>query len=83
MPDQSAKMMKTMKILLPAMMVVFVLTSTASFGIYVVTSALIGAAISYVTNIISFKLTEKKEQEIIAVLEKEELRKMKKLGRVK
>ena len=73
-PQQNSGMMKFMKIFLPAMMVVFVMTSSASFGIYVVASSLISILITYLTSLIVNAMTRKKEEEVTAYLEKEALR---------
>ena len=73
-PQQNSGMMKFMKIFLPAMMVVFVMTSSASFGIYVVASSLISILITYLTSLIVNAMTRKKEEEVTAYLEKEALK---------
>lgn len=80
-PQANSGMMKFMKIFLPAMMVVFVMTSSASFGIYVVTSSLISILITYLTSIIVNAMTKKKEEEVTAYLEKEALKLAKKANK--
>lgn len=70
--------MKFMKIFLPLMMVIFVLTSSASFGLYIVSSSLISMAISALTSLIVNACFKKKEEEVIASLEREAVKSMKK-----
>jgi len=78
---QNAGMMKFMKILMPAMMVIFVISSSASFGIYVVTNSLISILITYLTSLIVNAMTKKKEEEVTAYLEKEALKQAKKANK--
>lgn len=80
-PQANSGMMKFMKIFLPAMMVVFVMTSSASFGIYVVVSSLISIIITYLTSLIVNAMTKKKEEEVTAYLEKEALKLAKKANK--
>ena len=75
---QNGGMMKFMKILMPAMMVIFVLTSSSAFGIYVVTSSIVSIGISYLISIFVNLMTKKKEAEVSAYLEKEALKLAKK-----
>ena len=82
-PQQNSGMMKFMKILLPAMMVIFVISSSASFGIYVVASSLISILITYLTSLIVNAITKKKEAEVTAFLEKEALKQYKKQNKKK
>lgn len=76
--NQQAGAMKFMKIFLPVMMVIFVLTSSASFGLYIVASSLISMLISTLTSLIVNACYKKKEEEIVATLEREAIRSMKK-----
>jgi len=81
MTDQTnpqSNAMKYMKIFLPIMMVIFVLTSSAAFGLYIVSSSIISILISVITSLIVNACYKKKEEEIIVGLEKEALRSMKK-----
>ena len=71
---QNAGMMKFMKILMPAMMVIFVLTSSSAFGMYVVTSSLVSMGLSLLISVFVNLMTKKKEAEVTAYLEKEALR---------
>ena len=73
--------MKFMKIFLPVMMVIFVLTSSASFGLYIVASSLISMLISTLTSLIVNACYKKKEEEIVATLEREAIKSMKKSKR--
>lgn len=70
--------MKFMKILLPAMMVIFVLTSSSAFSIYIVFSSIVSMGISALTNVIVNACYKNKQAEVLAFLEKETLRSMKK-----
>ena len=63
--------MKFMKILLPAMMVIFVVTSSSAFGIYIVWSSIISSGISALIGFVVNKIFKKKEEEIIEGLEKD------------
>lgn len=62
--------MKMMKFILPAIMVVFVLTSTAAFGIYIVVSSIISTVLSFGINSIVKKMTQKQEDDYIEYIEK-------------
>ena len=73
--------MKFMKILLPAMMVIFVITSSAAFGIYIVTSSIISIGISALTSVIVNRCYRKKEQEIMEQLEKQVIKSAKRSKR--
>lgn len=70
--------MKFMKILLPALMVIFVLTSSSAFGIYIVISSIISILISTLTSLIVDACYKKKQEEVYSYLEKETIRSMKK-----
>jgi len=74
--------MKVMKIVMPAVMVIFVLTSTASFGLYILASNVASIALGELTTIIVDKMTKKKRLEVEEYLEKEANRLIKK-GHIK
>lgn len=75
-PDMSsAKTMKWMRIILPVLMVVFVLTSSAAFGLYVVSQSAISILLSYLINLIVKALTKKQEAQTIEFLDKYENKK--------
>ena len=76
--QQSAMSLKMMKIILPIIMIMFALTSSASFGIYLLASNVAAIAFGEITTLIVNSMTRKKQQEVEAVLEKEALRLMKK-----
>lgn len=63
--------MKFMKFLMPAMMIIFVLTSSAAFGIYIVASSLISMGISSLVGLIVNACYKKKQEEVMEYLEKE------------
>lgn len=79
--NPQAGAMKFMKYLLPVLMVVFVVTSSASFGLYIVSSSLISILISVLTSVIVNACYKKKEEEIMAGLEREALKSVKKLNK--
>ena len=62
--------MKWMKIIMPIMMVIFVLSSSAAFGIYVVTQSLISIGLGAIINLIVNKITYKKQLEVLEYLDK-------------
>lgn len=62
---------KFMKILLPAMMVLFVVTSSSAFGIYLVASSVISMGISAAVGAIVNACYKKKQEEVMLYLEKE------------
>ena len=76
--QQSAMSLKMMKIILPIIMIMFALTSSASFGIYLLASNVAAIAFGEITTLIVNSMTRKQQQEVEAVLEKEALRLMKK-----
>ena len=78
---QAGGAMKFMKFLLPAIMVIFVMTSSSAFGLYIVSSAIISIGISALTSLIVNAVYKKKEEEIVAGLEREALRSMKKINK--
>lgn len=75
---QSNMSMKMMQIILPIVMILFALSSSASFGIYLLASNIASIAFGEVVTLIVNKMTKKKQEEVEAVLEKEALRLMKK-----
>ena len=74
---QMAGSMKWMKFLLPVMMVIFVITSSAAFGIYVVTQSIVSIGLCALINVIVNKLTAKKQLEVAEYLAKIESKKKK------
>lgn len=72
--QQNQSTMKVMKLILPIIMLIFVVTNTASFGIYI----LIGNIFSIITNIlfglIVKKLTQNEENKYLDYLEKEAIK---------
>lgn len=73
---------KIMKIVMPAIMVIFVLTSTASFGLYLLASNVAQILIGELTTLIVDAMTKKKRLEVEESLEKEANRLIKK-GHIK
>lgn len=69
--------MKFMKILMPIVMVIFVVTSSAAFGLYVVTQSLVSIGIGALINLIVNKITYKKQLEVLEYLDKIEGKKKK------
>lgn len=70
-------MMKGMKLVLPIMMIVFALTNSASFGIYLIASSLIGIITNVATSFLVNKLTRKEEEKYLVWAEKEALHRAK------
>lgn len=70
--------MKIMKIALPLMMVIFVVTSSAAFGLYIVSSSLVSIGLSQIINLIVNACTKKKQAEVDAFIERENIKLMKK-----
>ena len=62
---------KFMKLFMPLLMVVFVLQSSASFGIYIIASNVVAIGVGQLEAFIINKITHKKQLEVEAVLEKE------------
>jgi len=75
--------MKFMKFLLPAMMVIFVLTSSSAFGIYIVWSSILSSGLSALLGVIVNACYKKKEDAIMENLEKEVVRSIRKLNKQK
>ena len=76
---QMEKTMRFMRLLLPAMMVIFALTNSASFGLYLIASSLIGIITNFATSFFVNILTRKEEEKYLAWLEKEALHQAKKI----
>lgn len=74
--------MKIMKIVMPIIMIIFVLTSGSSFGIYILSSSLASIVIGQICAIIINAVTKKKRIEVEEYLEKEANRLIKK-GKMK
>lgn len=70
--------MKLMKIIMPIIMLVFVLTTSASFGIYILASNVASIAFGEIVALIVNALTKKKQAEVEEFLEKEANRMIKK-----
>ena len=64
--------MKIMKYVLPLIMAVFVIMSSASFGIYIVVSSAISILINLLINYLVKLATKKQEAEVLDVLEKQD-----------
>ena len=75
--DPTQASMKFMKFMMPAIMVIFALTNTASFGIYIVISSLMGILTTLVCNIFVKKFTRKEEEKYNEFLEKWEAKQSK------
>ena len=76
--NQNQMSLKIMKIIMPIIMVGFVLTSTASFGIYILASNIASIAFGEIIALIVNKMTQKKRLEVEEELEKEANRLIKK-----
>ena len=70
--------MKMMKFIMPIIMMVFVLTNTASFGIYILASTIASIGLGELLNLIINKITHIMQLEVEGVLEKETQRLIKK-----
>ena len=68
----SAGTLKLMKYILPVIMVIFVITSSAAFGIYIVVSSAVSILINLLINYLVKIATKKQEAEVMAALEKQE-----------
>lgn len=68
----SAGSMKLLKYILPIIMAIFVITSSAAFGIYIVVSSAASILINLLINYLVKICTKKQELEVLAVLEKQE-----------
>lgn len=76
--QQNSMSLKLMKIIMPIVMVLFVITSSASFGIYILASNIVTILTGEIISLIVNKLTKKKQEEVEACLEKEANRLIKK-----
>ena len=76
----NSKTMKILKYVMPVIMVIFVITSSAAFGIYIVVSSLISTLSNLLINYLVSLATKKQQAEVEAVLEKQERKQNKKLG---
>ena len=63
--------MKVMKFMLPVLMITFVLTSSASFGIYMLASNISSIVFGELVSLIVNAMTKKKQLEVEEALEKE------------
>lgn len=70
--------MKVMKIVMPIIMVVFTLSASASFGLYILSSNVVTIALGELTSLLINKLTKKQRLEVEESLEKEANRLIKK-----
>lgn len=74
----TASTMKMMKIVMPVIMVIFTLTASASFGLYILASNISTMVLGELTTLIIDKLTKKQRLEVEESLEKEANRLIKK-----
>lgn len=75
---QNNMTMKIMKIIMPIIMIMFVFSSSASFGIYIVASNIASILVGQIVNLIVNRMTRKQQREVEEVLEKEANRLIKK-----
>lgn len=80
--DQMGSTMKIMKFVMPVVMVIFTLTASASFGLYILSSNITSIVLGELTTLIIDAMTKKKRLEVEAELEKEANRLIKK-GKIK
>ena len=76
--SSTASTMRVMKIVMPIIMVVFTLSASASFGLYILASNVATMALGEITTLIVDALTKKKRLEVEEELEKEANRLIKK-----
>ena len=69
--NPQGKSMWFMKLLIPVMMAIFVLTTNAAFGIYVVTNSIMSTIIGLLTNLIVNAVFKKRQEEVNETLAKE------------
>lgn len=69
--------MRVMKLILPAVSVIFALSNPAAFGIYLITSSLMGIITNFLIGLIVAKMTRKEEDKYLAYLEKEAINNLK------
>lgn len=72
--DQTQQSMKMMKYILPVIMLIFVVTNTASFGIYILVGNVFSIIINLLFGIIVKKLTQNEENKYLNYLEREALK---------
>ena len=72
--NQVQPSMKIMKLILPAVMLIFVLTNTASFGIYILVGNVLGILLNILFGFIIKKLTQNEENKYLNYLERESLK---------
>ena len=75
-PNQAT--MQVMKLILPLIMLTFVLTNTASFGIYILVGNLFGIITNILFSFIVKKITKKEEAKYLAYIEKQAIQRTKK-----
>ena len=80
--NEMASSMKMMKFIMPVVMVVFTLTASASFGLYILASNVSSILLGELTTLIIDALTKKQRLQVEAELEKEANRLIKK-GQIK
>lgn len=76
--DQNQQTMKMMKLILPIILLIFVLSNTASFGIYILVGNIWGILTNLLYNILVKKLTKKEEEKYLDYIQKESLKNHKK-----
>ena len=76
--DATGKSMKMMKFVMPIVMVMFVISTGASFGVYLLASNIASIALGEIITVIINALTKKQRQEVEEVLAKEADRLIKK-----
>lgn len=75
--------MKILKYVMPVIMALFVITSSAAFGIYIVVSSLVSTLTSLLINYLVRLATKKQEAEVALILEKQEKKSTKSKGEIK
>ena len=76
--DPNQKSMEMLKYILPLIILLFVLTNTASFGIYILIGNIFGILINFLFGFLVKLLTQKEEEKYLAFLEKESIKTVKK-----
>lgn len=76
--SSTASTMKIMKIVMPIIMVIFTLSASASFGLYILANNIASMALGEITTLVVDALTKKRRLEVEAELEKEANRLIKK-----
>lgn len=72
--DPTQKSMQMMKFILPLIILIFVLTNTASFGIYILVGNLFGLIFNILIGFLVKKLTQKEEEKYLLYVEKEAIK---------